>query len=538
MTIRSNDQAAKDDLTELKHATLRLSKRAENNQINLMESFVDIGSVVPMLSTTESQILFGRRGTGKTHVLSFLHQRKGASKKCSVMLDMRLIGSTGGIYSDTSLSTAERATRLLSDTLGAIHEAILAQVIEDEETYDLSVLGPILDAFVDASTEVVVEGSVQAEVTEESKRSKSASASLLASLAKAPSVDAKLDFGSENHTSSSFRGSVSGNARLRVHFGSLGQAARNLVARLPEKELWIILDEWSEVPLDLQPILADLLRRTLFPIPGVAVKIAAIEQRSNFRIIDQNGGNIGIEVGADAAPGINLDEFLVFDNEAEAAKSFFKELLYRHLRAIGIERYNDLYPTSDRLVSALFTQINAFDEFVRSSEGVPRDAINILALAAQRAKEGKISVPDVRTAAKNWYLRGKQQTITSRPQALQLLNWIIDEVIQHRQAKAFLVPSELKDDLLDFLYDARVLHITKEGVSAQDLPGKRFNVFSIDYGCYVDLINTNRAPKGLFEIEEEDSISYIEVPQTDYRSIRRAILDIGSFYASQEEPSS
>ncbi|HHW1877530.1 TPA: hypothetical protein ACUUCD_000396 [Pseudomonas aeruginosa] len=196
--------------------------------------------------------------------------------------------------------------------------------------------------------------------------------------------------------------------------------------------------------------------------------------------------------------------------------------------------FKENYPTSDRLVNDLFTQSNAFEEFVRSSEGVPRDAINILAMSAQRANAGKISVPDVRVAAKNWYVRGKQQAVTAKSQAMNLLNWIIDEVIQHRQARAFLVPSDLKDELLDFLYDARVLHIIKEGVSAQDIPGKRFNVFTIDYGCYVDLINTNKVPRGLFEVQEEEAEQFVEVPQTDYRSIRRAILNIQEFYDKDE----
>ena len=514
-------------------AALRLTKRAENNQLNLVDSFVDIGAVLPILQTVESQVLFGRRGTGKTHVLSYLNQLVSQEGKCSVMLDMRLIGSTGGIYADPNITLQERATRLLSDTLGAIHEKILETIIEsDSEAYDLSILGPLLDRFVEASTEVVIEGEVTQEVGGEYNASQQVSAGFNVSPGGAEPLGMNLGANRGESATSSYRNAISGNARLRVHFGALGQASRNLVARLPGRELWVILDEWSEVPLDLQPFLADLLRRTLFPIPGVAVKIAAIGQRSNFRVVDGAAGYIGIEIGADAAPGINLDEFLVFDNEAEAAKNFFKELVFRHLKAVGVTNFDAEYPISDRLINDMFTQANAFDEFVRSSEGVPRDAINILGMAAQRAGDGKISVPDVRVAAKNWYLRGKQQAVSSRQQAMELLNWIIDEVIQHRQARAFLVPSDLKDELLDFLYDARVLHITKEGVSAQDIPGRRFNVFSIDYGCYVDLINTNKAPKGLFEVLDGDSEDeqYIDVPQTDYRSIRRAILNIEQFY--------
>ncbi|MFU4412961.1 hypothetical protein ACM72I_16535 [Pseudomonas aeruginosa] len=516
-------------------ATIKLIRRAENNQLNLMESFVDIGSVLPTLQTAESQVLFGRRGTGKTHVLSYLKQSVSESGVCSVMLDMRLIGSTGGIYSDPTLTLAERATRLLSDTLGSIHDQISSSVIEDEGgIYDLSIIGPLLDRFIEASTEVIVEGDVAQEVSSERQESNDRSSSIKFSLAAESSISANTSSSNGESRTQSYRSSVSGSARLRIHFGALARAARNLVDRLPKAELWIILDEWSEVPLDLQPFLADMLRRTLFPIPGVAVKIAAIAQRSNFRLINETSGNIGIEIGADAALGINLDEFLVFDNDAEAAKNFFKELIFRHLRAVGLNDFKENYPTSDRLVNDLFTQSNAFEEFVRSSEGVPRDAINILAMSAQRANAGKISVPDVRVAAKNWYVRGKQQAVTAKSQAMNLLNWIIDEVIQHRQARAFLVPSDLKDELLDFLYDARVLHIIKEGVSAQDIPGKRFNVFTIDYGCYVDLINTNKVPRGLFEVQEEEAEQFVEVPQTDYRSIRRAILNIQEFYDKDE----
>jgi hypothetical protein len=49
----------------------------------------------------------------------------------------------------------------------------------------------------------------------------------------------------------------------------------------------------------------------------------------------------------------------------------------------------------------------------------------------------------------------------------------------------------------------------------------RYDVFKIDYGCYVDLINTQKAPRGLFEADQDE---FVEVPGDDYRSIRRAIL--------------
>lgn len=516
-------------------AFLKLAKRAETyDKAHLIQSFVDIGSLFTLLSNPDNQILFGRRGTGKTHILAYLANDIMCRNSIAVQLDMRMLGSTGGIYSDSRLSISERATRLLVDTLSEIHDKVLSAVVEKAEEYDLSKMGPLLDKFISAATEVTVVGAVQIEQISELAFDETNKQKTSISISPA-NIRGAIEGSTEEsyHTKEQSRERREGSERLRVHFGSVGKEMEKLVQALPNKQLWIVLDEWSEIPLDLQPYLADLLRRTVLPIRGVTVKIAAIEQRCRFRIPDPDIGHIGIEIGADAAASINLDEFLVFDNNADLAKKFFGELLYKHVRALAVDSQEVLLPESaSRFINDTFTQRAAFEEFVRASEGVPRDAINIISIAAQKALDNQISIPDVRHAALTWYTRVKQQAVATKPRAQDILNWIIDEVIKHRQARAFLLSNDTRDELIDFLYDARVLHLLKQGVSAQDLPGKRFNVYSLDYGCYVDLINTVRAPKGLFEIETSSGAEFIQVPQTDFRSIRRAILDIDRFYSA------
>lgn len=519
---------------------LKLAKRAETyDRQHLIDSFVDVGHLFTLLSNPDSQILFGRRGTGKTHVLAYLTSEVQKKGSVAIQLDMRTMGSTGGIYSDTRLSISERATRLLVDALCAIHDRVLTEIVEKSEEYDLSVLGPLLDKFVDAITSVVVEGPIAVEemestANEENLSSKAEISSSLSEIqgSLGSGTERKRQFGKERRTKRE------GLERLRVHFGAVGREFENLVRALPKSQLLIVLDEWSEIPLDLQPYLADLLRRTILPIKGTTVKIAAIEQRCCFRIPDTAVGHIGIEIGADAAAGINLDEFLVFENNPDLAKRFFRDLLHRHVRAlVSSTNEMDVADSASEFINGTFTQSHAFDEFVRAAEGVPRDAINIIGIAAQKALDNPISVPDIRMAARTWYTRAKQQSVSTKIRAQELLNWIIDEVIQHRQARAFLLGSEVKDDLIDFLYDARVLHVIRQGVSAQDFPGRRFNVYSLDYGCYVDLINTTRSPKGLFEVDrEEEGEGYVNVPQTDFRSIRRAILNLEPFYSEYHPP--
>jgi len=128
----------------------------------------------------------------------------------------------------------------------------------------------------------------------------------------------------------------------------------------------------------------------------------------------------------------------------------------------------------------------------------------------------------VRAGARDWYNQDKVAVIRNDPALLDLLQYIISEVIGSRRARAFLLSSKIQHAGIERLFDSRLLHILKKNVSSHDEPGARYDVYKIDYGCYVDLINTTRAPEGLFQ---EDDGMYTEVPQDDYRSIRRAIFD-------------
>ena len=522
-------------VSPINRAVLKLGLRAErSSREQLIETFVDIDPLLMLLKTEDHQILYGRRGTGKTHALEYLASSVSDDNQIAVSIDMRTIGSNGGIYNDQNVPLPQRATRLLVDTLQAIHEQVLNSVVELDEEYDLSKLGPLLDGFIDSASQVSVVGTVSSEESSELQSKDATKFGLTADGKASPSLS--MSFGVENsgEVKQASKRSVSGSEQYRIHFGTLHRTLSAVCKALSPRRLWVILDEWSEVPLDLQPYLADLFRRSLMPVTQLTLKIGAIEQRTNFRIADSNGGYIGLEVGADITANTNLDDFMVFDNDQVRASRFFESFIHKHLQKDLPAGYLPGASPSRELLRQMFTQSsNAFGEFVRASEGVPRDAINILIIAAQHALDEPISIPNIRVAAKKWFQQGKEQTVQDE-KAKALLRWVIDEVIAHRQARAFLLRSDSRHGLIESLFDARILHIVKKGVSSHDTPGVRYDVYSIDYGCYVDLMNTARAPKGLFEVAETDSDAvYVDVPVNDYRSIRRAILDLEKFEESR-----
>jgi len=211
--------------------------------------------------------------------------------------------------------------------------------------------------------------------------------------------------------------------------------------------------------------------------------------------------------------------------------------LFRHFLSV-LEGEDALVApkSAGEFIKVAFTQKNAFVELVRAAEGVPRDAIHVLALAAQKSWTEPCSIPHVRAASKSWYVRDKEAAVSANASAKKLLYWVIDQVIGHRQSKAFLLRSDVNDPLIDALFDARVLHVLKRNIASHDQPGVRYHVFGIDYGCYVDLLQTKKAPIGLLPTDDSADGAFIDVPPDDYRAIRRAILDLEKFYSVEVGP--
>ena len=156
-------------------------------------------------------------------------------------------------------------------------------------------------------------------------------------------------------------------------------------------------------------------------------------------------------------------------------------------------------------------------------EGVVRDLINIFTKAffdSQRRGRDSIDKLSIVDSARQWFEQDKAQYLDDELQGV--LRKIVDDVIGKRRARSFLLPRELeRHPIVQRLFDARVIHPMQRGYADKDNPGVRYNIYSIDYGTYVDLLGTSKEPElDLIERDEPD----IVVPFDDKRSIRRIVL--------------
>jgi hypothetical protein len=466
----------------LNQALMRIPRRAESvDRSALAATYVAAGSFSAMINSSDHQILYGRRGTGKTHALLHLSDLVERTGDISIYLDLRMIGSTGGLYVNNALSPAQRGTQLLVDALESIHDHLFTRALDGQiENGDAFLQG--LDALVAAATEVEVVG----ETEQEDSSGDSVETDVGGELTLNPQGGARISSRRRASNTASSRQRRTGTEQHRVLFGPLSRAIQAIATAVRPARLWLLFDEWSSVPLDLQPFLADLFRRSVLPVQGITVKIAAIEHRARFSTPIEND-YLGIEVGSDAAPAASLDDALIFGNSRARSEDFFGRLFYNHVNPVLAAMLKSDSPTSAEFLERAF-QRGAFTELVRAAEGVPRDAINIAALSAQYANDRQVGISHVRTAARDWYLRDKQSRISMNGDASRTLSRLIDEVVGKRCSSTFALPVDAQNDAIGALYDARLLHVLRRGIVDHRKPGRLYDAFAIDYGCYVSLL--------------------------------------------------
>jgi hypothetical protein len=488
--------------TELNDLIMRVARRAENAPPEVLRAaFVPVPSLLAQLDSDEHQILFGRRGTGKTHLLRHLQEQRMADGALSIYLDLRQIGAAGDVFSAGQDSFSELATGLLVDVIESIHTQIYEQVLDDRWSSMLGEISQALDALAEAATQIRVIGETEVEQQKETSSRATGTASVEISLTPDPRAAWRAESSKERSKRSTQRRLDRGHEAHYVLLGPLSGAFRALAAAVHPHPVWLLLDEWSALPLDLQPLLADLLRRTVFATNGVVVKISAIHGRSRFADVEAVGNPVGLELGADTAATLDLDDFLLFRNDVASTLDFYSALLCRHMAAMPTrvgrtdgpaQRFLADGDSHAKVINRLFATAGAFHALVLGAEGVPRDALQIAGLAAGTAFDEPITANHVAEATRNFFLRDKDARI---PKAAR--HAYTNLIEQAARQKSRIIPlrrdGESDDEVIQRLYDARVIHRVRQGLrlDAQH-PTEVYDVYVIDSGAFLGLITTGK----------------------------------------------
>jgi hypothetical protein len=493
----------------VKNIDFRSERRGK--YLNIFEDW----GILDSLENNSNQVIFGRRGSGKTHLIGSFEEKNDKiqnNNKVVTFVDLRDASSMCLVDADDKdkrklfafeffWRTAYLIFVQLKNKLENQYVSTSDEIKKDKISDALSKVNELLD--------LISENKISHQV----------------GILLREKIDRPIGFKTKN-------GDQEGYLKER----SIKEYLESIVKALGLDYIVILLDEWSSIPSSVQPYFADMVKKALIVSPKISAKISTIRFRTRFSASENTGDSYGLELGADVFGEIDLDTLKVWEKDFEGAVDFYRKLLFKHIRfelnKFGI--INDIL-TEGHLVDRMFSSEDAFRELVRAGEGIPRDFLNVFkrAYSLYYSDTGKkaITMKHIRNAAMNWYEEDKLANIDRNSGAYKVLERIINQVITKFKKKAFLVTSELSgDEDLQYLVDLRLLHRIHQGWSSKSQPGKRYDIFSIDYGSFIRLLDTKEGREidlDLFhELATEEKVALEQpLPDLDLRSIRRIIVN-------------
>jgi hypothetical protein len=474
--------------TKFKQAVTAIQKRAERqlDYSKIIDIFVHTDLFTRSMST-DTQLILGRRGTGKTHIIKVFAYNRKLKGEHVILLDCTQFGS--GISSIRDLDDSGTAAKYFTAFLNQLGTELLDTVAHME------------------NPEPEVQERLYTKLT----------------------------------TLSSFIEVNKQSNQPTFNYRQLRDSLDQILNDLQISRLFILLDEWAHIPVASQTFFAEFLKRSIIPIYKISLKIVAVNYQCEF-FKDYNGQPIGLQRGADITDILEIDTYLIYDIKREQVIKFFGQVLYNHL---GAELGWDLKLSADEKfaeIQSLFTQSGAFLQLVRAAEGNCRDFLCIFSRAyydgfLHTPDAKRINIQNVETASASWFDSEKQSNIKVTPKVQHALVHIFEKVIKGYRSRTFMVESTKADHpILLRLLNERVLHKLNVQYAHKQNPGVRYELFTLDFGAYIKFKGTDNEPKEPIlttEIDGKDS-GYM-VPIDDKRSVRRIVLDPDTFDVKYEQ---
>lgn len=474
---------------KVKNAINKLANniRTERSTVdNLLEIYAD-KSILGRLDNHNNQIIYGRRGTGKTHLLFafqdliFQSNNTKNNKRFPIYIDLRkylpLFTSANTMNIEATILIFQA---IINDTIDYLTNH-LKYILDIKEYGSIkSFESSQMDKLKEILHTLKIEfdgrdfkrlGSVQFNKEE----IKNISGSLKLNQNPEISLDRKRE--QKNQFSET-------NVQY-LSFNEISKTLDELSYQLNGTKIIFLLDEWSEIPIDLQPYLAELIKR-VFISSNYTFKIAAIPYRSRFRETIFNDVKIGLEEGGDIFP-ISLDNRYIYEIDKIGTKNFYNEILINHLKEIDSSIFENL--DENKFINLFFAN-QALAEILIASAGIPRDFINLFILSYNNRNNltQRIILKNIRNSTTEWYTSDKKEEIDKDKTTRHLFEELVNQVILTKKKTHFLLPQKYSDNkFIKKLVDLRVLHLRQKGISHRHIPNKTYDVYSIDYGSYTSL---------------------------------------------------
>jgi hypothetical protein len=543
--------------TELPKLLASLKLRTDQQQ----EADYNLSTFVPVLdfgtlAAPNAQIIYGRNGTGKTHLLKafceYVYRNYETQNVLPVYIDCKLL-ELGTVGPEIEVS----------QLILRYYRLFVAKIVDALQELASKVLTPTrLEKFLgrgDANRVDRIEGSIaklkkifryedieenvkeykrKIALTSEDASKSSAGVSIKLSAMEDPKIGADVGISAEDARRRVQAVEFIYEGLAVIDYEAVRKELENIIQLCGAKGIVLLVDEWSAIDLGVQPLFAEIIKKTLAQSDRIHLKIVALKYFTRTSAVVNAPQRIGFQPGIDISPVADLDSLLCFDTDGQAVKDFLTVIAYKHCAAISEQvAKTNLKDFELAMCRELFEGPEAYLEIVRASEGNPRDFLSLLAsCCAVRLTHNKaVGQRDAVKAAINYFISAKEPTIKSNPKAVVFYKKLFEEVVKNKQ-KLFLLTTEKAEanasilELLAF----RCIHMVNPKYTALEEGGlpHEYTLFSMDYGKLASL-KVQRAGENLVRaMSQAASIlgTIMGTPSflTGYISKTFETLDVGS----------
>lgn len=427
--------------------------------------YLDPKGHIERLDSKQNQVIFGRRGSGKSLLLKSLKENKPEILCIPINLeDFKDIS-----FPNSIIQVLKSLIGQLKSELRGKYSFILSFREWRESRHIVKEYDKILSK--------LEERLAQPDNYDESIRERTAAK--LSGDAKAgyarTSASLNTEKSEERETSRQFRID-----KLNILKNELPELKEfvNRTCHLLEKNIFLILDDFYFIRKSDQPYFIDFFHR-LCKNTNMFLKLATIKHRSSLYV--QGETYVGMEIGHDAQ-ALNLDYSLENFN---ALVNFMRELLTHVNSKVGVViDYKNVLTE------------NAFRFLCLSSGGVPRDFFSLFISLGNKmiAGDKSISKPNVIDCSienlPNKLEAFKTDTDDEKEVLEHYLQFIRDEIITAKKNNSFLVSnSEIQrhaqiNQAIKELVDLRLIHLVNSNTSSAPSYGLRYSAYMVDIGLF------------------------------------------------------
>jgi hypothetical protein len=435
---------------------IRDSFRIRENQDPV---YVDLGGNLQRFSSAQHQVLFGRRGSGKSCLqVHFLRQAANNKDPLAIYVGVDEIKRLGfpDVLIRILLGVFQRLPKARGRLFGLLNTpqkkivGSLINLLDDPENADVS-----QKETRDSEGGIGVKpGAGMLGVNVKTKRGREVTTTFQSK---------KLD-------------------HLERHLQDYKEALRSSIkGKWPT--VFILVDDFYLIKKDLQPYVVDYLHR-LFRGTDAYLKLGTIRHRTQLRV--HEGQTIGVELAQDVEE-ISLDK--TFESFEET-----NSYLHSMLAEMGRVGHKDMD------VAALFNN-DAPRALTLASGGVPRDFLNILVdaidISVRAGKSDRLTPTYIYKAAAQHSYKSKLANIQEEAgydaEALsKVYADLVSFCLKERKKTAFLVSIEDarqhpdQNELLQQLMDFKLIHVISQNTSAASGRQGRYVAYTLDFSIFME----------------------------------------------------